>query len=268
MTNEMAHVQVLRPATFRAWILDLHAMATSSLCTGARSVRSYASLKRFPVSLVSHSTQFSTSSGSLSETTDLLARLSDTIGNPRTGLASSKPYVPKYIRAQNQTADDSPKPDLYHLHVQATRNNTILTLTDPEGMCLTSGHVTAGMLGFKGVQRSSNEAGFQCSLKIIQRILAEADSKKVKRSLPTSKPRSPSRPGFSPPEGYEDSRGDDYVPGMSLDVHFSGFGKGREAFLQAMISSEGDGVRSLVHQVWDRTPIKIGGTRSKKARRL
>lgn len=55
---------------------------------------------------------------------------------------------------------------------------------------------------------------------------------------------------------------------ITLAVHLRGFGKGRQAVEQIFLTSEGDKVRPLVVEVEDRTHIKIGGTRAKKARRL
>jgi len=51
-------------------------------------------------------------------------------------------------------------------------------------------------------------------------------------------------------------------------VLFSGFGQGRDAVFKALMTSEGDDVRPYVLRVTDNTPIKIGGTRAKKTRRL
>jgi len=55
---------------------------------------------------------------------------------------------------------------------------------------------------------------------------------------------------------------------LELELFFKGFGQGREAMHKALLTSEGDTVRQLVTRITDRTPIKIGGTRAKKTRRL
>ena len=61
----------------------------------------------------------------------------------------------------------------------------------------------------------------------------------------------------------------DSAPGpVSLSIAFKGFGFGREAVLRAVMASEGDRVRETVYQLKDTTPIKIGGTKARKARRL
>jgi len=56
--------------------------------------------------------------------------------------------------------------------------------------------------------------------------------------------------------------------GARFEVLFKGFGRGREAVYKALMTSEGDDVRPFVSRVTDNTPIKIGGTRAKKMRRL
>ncbi|KAF8486678.1 hypothetical protein JB92DRAFT_2759526, partial [Gautieria morchelliformis] len=119
------------------------------------------------------------------------------------------------------------------LHVHASRNNTILTLTNSEHK--TQGWVSAGLCGFKNVQRSGYEAAYQCAVRIFARI-AEL------RSM-SSNP-------------------------FKLELVFNGYGAGREAVFRALMATEGDQVRETVYQVRDSTPIKIGGTKAKKARRL
>ncbi|KAG8900466.1 hypothetical protein FRC01_010128 [Tulasnella sp. 417] len=149
-----------------------------------------------------------------------------------------------------------PPPTKYYLHVHASSNNTILHFTNSEGNSLPGGRITAGMLGFKKVQRSQFEAGFQCALRIIKRIVEEAEQKKA------------------PPKKYRNSMVDSELsglqedPGMEIEVVFTGFGMGRDALFQALMTSEGNVVRPLITRMTDRTPIKIGGTRSSKARRL
>ncbi|KAF8268276.1 hypothetical protein EI94DRAFT_1728186 [Lactarius quietus] len=58
------------------------------------------------------------------------------------------------------------------------------------------------------------------------------------------------------------------VPGARFEFRFRGFGQGRDAVFKALMTSEGDEVRPFVNCVTDNTPIKIGGTRAKKTRRL
>ena len=62
-----------------------------------------------------------------------------------------------------QTADDKytrslyppgQSDQVYHLHVKSTNNNTIITLTDPQGGALKGGSASGGTVGFKGVGKS------------------------------------------------------------------------------------------------------------------
>ena len=55
---------------------------------------------------------------------------------------------------------------------------------------------------------------------------------------------------------------------FNLELLFKGFGQGRDALQKALLTVEGENIRNLIIRLTDRTPIKIGGTRAKKARRL
>lgn len=118
------------------------------------------------------------------------------------------------------------------LHCHSTRNNTITTLTKETGepMIWFSG----GSCGFKKGNRSTYEAGYQCAVRMFKWI-----------------------------EEYQRT-----VPSLEIDLFFKGFGQGREALKGALLAAEGERVRQLVVSITDRTPIKIGGTRAKKTRRL
>jgi len=120
----------------------------------------------------------------------------------------------------------------YRLHCHAGNNNTITTFTGPDGKTLAS--YSGGQCGFKGVNRSGYEAGYQCAIRIFKDIAKE-----------------------------QEKRGD-----FDIQLFFKGFGSGREALAKAIMAAEGEQVRASVVSVTDRTPIKIGGTRAKKARRL
>jgi small subunit ribosomal protein S11 len=133
------------------------------------------------------------------------------------------------IKGKNELPQDR----MYHLHVSSSRNNTILTFTDAIGN--PRAWVSSGSCGFKKVQRSGYEAGYQCAVKMFEKIVEER-----KRN-----------PGI-----------------MKLEILFKGFGFGREALYRALMTTEGEDVRGLVDRVTDTTPLKIGGTRAKKTRRL
>lgn len=119
----------------------------------------------------------------------------------------------------------------YRLHCQSTRNNTITTLTQPNGQ--TIAWFSGGSCGFKKVNRSSYEAGYQCAVRMFKRIEEFAKGKDIE-----------------------------------LELFFKGFGQGRDALHRALMTTEGELVRPMVVSITDRTAIKIGGTRAKKARRL
>ncbi|KAK1232396.1 hypothetical protein PQX77_004466 [Marasmius sp. AFHP31] len=120
----------------------------------------------------------------------------------------------------------------YRLHCHSTRHNTIASFTAPDGS--TIANFSGGSCGFKRGARSGYEAGYQCSVRVFDRI-REQEAK---------------------------------VGPMYVELFFKGFGQGREAMQKALLTAEGDGVRQLIISVTDRTPLKIGGTRAKKARRL
>lgn len=122
----------------------------------------------------------------------------------------------------------------YHFHGIFSRNNTKVYLCGPDGTLLPQGWWSGGSCGFKGANRKSHEAGYQCAMHAFRR-LEEVIKEKGR---------------------------------ISLVLHFAGFGKGRFAVEGVFLTSEGDKIRPLVLEVEDRTRIKIGGTRSKKKRRV
>ena len=122
----------------------------------------------------------------------------------------------------------------YHIHVACTPNNTLIVMSDERGHPLKNGSWTGGSCGFKGVNRSGYEAGYQCAVRAFARV------KELARE----------------------------VPGARFEFRFRGFGQGRDAVFKALMTSEGDDVRPFVNRVTDNTPIKIGGTRARKTRRL
>ena len=121
---------------------------------------------------------------------------------------------------------------IYGIYCKAQRYNTIISATRPTGHIIRT--VSAGALGFKGVNRRSFEAGYQCAtsaFKVLEEALA----------------------------GDKDAK---------WQLYLNGFGPGREAIQKAITASEGHGLKRRLVRVIDKTPIKIGGTRSKKMKRL
>ena len=135
-------------------------------------------------------------------------------------------------------------PQPYRIHVACTPNNTHIVIGDPQGHPLKASTWSGGSCGFKGVNRSGYEAGYQCAVRAFARIkqLAEEEG------------------GVGVGAGV--------VSRARFEVIFRGFGQGRDAVFKALMTSEGDEVRPYVVRVTDNTPIKIGGTRARKTRRL
>lgn len=127
----------------------------------------------------------------------------------------------------------STKPDIpmYRLHCKSNHNNTIITFTDDTGK--TIAWQSGGKCSFKGANRASYEAGYQSAVRIFEVIENLAKEKEI-----------------------------------SVALFFKGFGQGRDALKTALLAVEGLYIRPLICSVTDRTPIKVGGTRSKKTRRL
>ncbi|KZT57106.1 translational machinery component, partial [Calocera cornea HHB12733] len=92
---------------------------------------------------------------------------------------------------------------------------------------------SGGTVGFKGHNRNSFEAAHQACLAVfatVERIMSRTD--------------------------------------VRLELRLNGYGNGREAAIRALMGVEGERVRESVVRVTDTTPIKIGGVRAKKLRRL
>jgi small subunit ribosomal protein S11 len=135
---------------------------------------------------------------------------------------------PKTLSFPGSTKVDIPK---YRLHCKSSHNNIIVTFTDNVGKPIA--WQSGGRCEFKGCNRASYEAGYQSAVRIFRIIEQLANQKD-----------------------------------FSVALFLNGFGQGREAFKTALLAIEGLHIRSLICSVTDRTPIKIGGTRSKKTRRL
>jgi small subunit ribosomal protein S11 len=124
----------------------------------------------------------------------------------------------------------------HQLHVQASRNNTIITLARPHDAREHPGgtimSTSGGTAGFKKSARSGYEAGYRAATTM-----------------------------FAALEAAERKLGD-----IKLDVVWKGFGQGRDAVFRALTSSEGEYVRARVVGMRDATNIKIGGVRPKKRR--
>ncbi len=135
--------------------------------------------------------------------------------------------------AKNQRVGQ-PLERYYAVSVKASRNNTIVTFARPSGNQLIT--LTGGKLGFKKSNRNGYEAGYQCAVGIIAAM--ENESKRVASDA------------------------------FRWELFLNGFGQGREAMLTAITTAVGAQVKPTLKRVTDRTPLKIGGTRGQKARRV
>lgn len=122
----------------------------------------------------------------------------------------------------------------YRLYMKAGRNNCILTLINEEGKV--RGRMSAGMCGFRNSQESTYEAGYQCAVRMFDIIRNQVTERTDKT--------------------------------LKLEIFLKGFGQSRQALLKALTMTEGNGVRELVTRLTDNTPLKIGGVREQKARRM
>ena len=127
----------------------------------------------------------------------------------------------------------NPDKPIYHLCWKSTKHNTVGTFTNELGN--PRAWVSGGACGFKHSRRGDYESGYQCVVRIFKKIEEEL--------LIAKQP-------------------------FQLEILFKGFGQGRLALESVIMMSEGDKIRPLVCKVTDRTPLKIGGTRARKARRL
>ncbi|KAK7060328.1 hypothetical protein VNI00_001093 [Paramarasmius palmivorus] len=126
---------------------------------------------------------------------------------------------------KSTTTSERPR---YRLHCSSERSSTIVTFTRPNGETITWN--SGGSVGYKGANRQSFEAGYQCAVRTFKTV-----------------------------EEVAKKEGPFYI-----DLYLKGFGHGRDAMEKALQLTEGGFVRPLVITITDRTPIKIGGTRSQK----
>ena len=123
----------------------------------------------------------------------------------------------------------------YRLYVLARSKACIMTLVDEKYNV--RGWTSAGRCGFKNSAEGSYEAGYQCAVQILSMLRSEIERR----------------------------RGSVEV---CVEVMLNGFGQGRGALVKALSMAEGDGIRDAVVKVTDMTPIRVGGVRLQKRRRL
>ncbi|PWN34064.1 translational machinery component [Meira miltonrushii] len=131
-------------------------------------------------------------------------------------------------RVPYRTGEQKP----HKLHVQATRNNCIITLTGHEGSVMK--RESSGSIGFKKAARSGYESAYRVAISMFQHIETNKSPWRI----------------------------------QGIDIIWKGFGQGREAVYRALLSSEGTQIRNLVRRISDNTALKVGGTRPRKRRML
>lgn len=122
---------------------------------------------------------------------------------------------------------------VYKLYVTAKQKSCIMTLVDENAHL--KGSMSAGKCGFRNSAEGTYEAGYQCSVRMFEIFRKELETRKEE---------------------------------VFLQIYLNGFGQGRGALLKALTMSEGDGIRDQVVLLTDKTPIKIGGVRLQKKRRM
>lgn len=105
------------------------------------------------------------------------------------------------------------------------------TFTNGEGNVIA--WISGGCCGFKHSRRGEYEAGYQCAIRMF---------KKIEERLSVER--------------------------FNLELLYKGFGLGRQALNSALLTTEGENIRPILSRMTDRTPLKVGGPRAKKARRL
>ena len=122
--------------------------------------------------------------------------------------------------------------EMHHLHVYATKHNTIVTLTRPNRDPLLS--LSTGNINFKKSQRGTFDAAYQLVTYAVTQIIEKGFLHEMRR----------------------------------LELIFRGYGPGREAFQKVILGTEGRMLKGMVRKVTDATRLKFGGCRSRQVRRL
>ncbi|KAL6298745.1 hypothetical protein BKA93DRAFT_743538 [Sparassis latifolia] len=144
--------------------------------------------------------------------------------------AYNQPVNPiRHSRAEFITEDLTKEKPKYGVYVQSTPNNTIVTLTRPNGNPILT--LSGGKVGYKGANKATFEASSKCAMGVFEALAKEQEK--------------------------EDLRWELFV---------SGFGSGRDAFHKALMAADPT-IKAALRRITDRTPIKIGGTRAQKMKR-
>lgn len=126
----------------------------------------------------------------------------------------------------------SPDPPRHQMHVYATKHNTHITFSRPEGGAILS--LSTGNLGLRKGARGDYDAAYQLAAYSLKTLKDKGELAKIQR----------------------------------CELVFRDFGPGREAVTKALQGSEGRLIRNKIVAVTDATRLKQGGIRSRKPRRL
>ena len=120
----------------------------------------------------------------------------------------------------------------HHLHVYATKHNTHIAFTRPNGDPILG--LACGNIGFRKSHRGTFDSAYQLSTFIMGKMLEGGHLAKVEK----------------------------------IEIVFRGYGPGREAFQKALLGTEGRRIKPLVQRATDYTRLKFGGCKSRNVRRL
>lgn len=139
------------------------------------------------------------------------------------------PFSLDHFKLSDRTTD-LVEPELHKIHIKSTSNNTCAVFTHGPNII---GWASGGSVGFKNAQRSTYEAGYQVAKRMIEMVAERARSHRI-----------------------------------SLEIVYNGFGQGRDAMASVLLTAESESIRPYIVRLTDKTPIRIGGPRQPKVRRL
>lgn len=150
----------------------------------------------------------------------------------RQGAGGQTPFF-QQNRASQKDTDPLTK---WVLLIKAAKNNTHVHLssygTNSPFMFTTCAHVSAGSCKLRKAQRGTSDAGFQAGMKLLEVVKAKPADKR--------------------PED-----------GAHMHVIFRGFGPGRDQAFRAVRTAGWN-----ITRITDDTPIRFGGCRARKKRRI
>lgn len=194
-----------------------------------------------------------------------------TIARAEVVLPGAKPRPSEAAAAQAFSVNSNPDAEPTSESIERTEETQFAVMASQVPLAMTAnrciGWASGGSCHYKKVNRSTYEAGYAASIRIIRRI-EEAfrfitAGGRIEDIAPMKEGKKDEEKSEAPLHGGKGAQNT-----MRIRVVYTGFGIGRDAFNAAVLSGEGNFVRGLIAQVQDKTPIKIGGCRARKARRV